>query len=104
MATREYSFYPGCSSQKGASSSNYLVSVQTMCEELDVTPLFFVGGAVTTGAFATLLAATSVGCVKRDQVRSCPDCPEPSGLALVTQDFANAVDDVAQATADAADD
>ncbi len=36
MAKREYSFYPGCSSQKGASSSNYLVSVQTMCEELDI--------------------------------------------------------------------
>ena len=36
MAKHEYSFYPGCSSQKGASSSNYLVSVQTMCEELDI--------------------------------------------------------------------
>jgi heterodisulfide reductase subunit B len=36
MAKREYSFYPGCSSQKGATSSNYLVSVQTMCEELDI--------------------------------------------------------------------
>lgn len=36
MAKRQYSFYPGCSSQKGASSSNYLVSVQTMCEELDI--------------------------------------------------------------------
>jgi heterodisulfide reductase subunit B len=36
MAKRQYSFYPGCSSQKGASSSNYLVSVETMCEELDV--------------------------------------------------------------------
>ncbi|OGT91629.1 MAG: heterodisulfide reductase [Gammaproteobacteria bacterium RIFOXYA12_FULL_61_12] len=36
MAKREYSFYPGCSSQKGASSSNYLVSVQTLCEELDI--------------------------------------------------------------------
>lgn len=36
MATKEYSFYPGCSSQKGASSSNYLVSVETMCEELDI--------------------------------------------------------------------
>jgi heterodisulfide reductase subunit B len=36
MAKREYSFYPGCSSQKGASSSNYLVSVQTMCDELDI--------------------------------------------------------------------
>ena len=36
MPKRQYSFYPGCSSQKGASSSNYLISVQTMCEELDV--------------------------------------------------------------------
>ncbi len=36
MAKREYSFYPGCSSQKGASSSNYLVSVQTMCQELEI--------------------------------------------------------------------
>ena len=36
MAKKEYSFYPGCSSQKGATSSNYLVSVQTMCEELDI--------------------------------------------------------------------
>jgi len=36
MAKYTYSFYPGCSSQKGASSSNYLVSVQTMCQELDI--------------------------------------------------------------------
>jgi len=36
MAKREYSFYPGCSSQKGASSSNYLTSVESMCEELDI--------------------------------------------------------------------
>jgi len=36
MAKREYSFYPGCSSQKGASSSNLMTSVQTMCEELDI--------------------------------------------------------------------
>jgi heterodisulfide reductase subunit B2 len=36
MAKREYSFYPGCSSQKGASSSNYLVSVQAMCRDLDI--------------------------------------------------------------------
>ena len=34
--TKEYSFYPGCSSQEGASSSNYLVSVNTMCKELDI--------------------------------------------------------------------
>ncbi len=36
MATKEYSFYPGCTSQKGASSSNMQKSVETMCEELDV--------------------------------------------------------------------
>ncbi len=36
MATKEYSFYPGCSSQKGASASNYLVSVEFMCESLDI--------------------------------------------------------------------
>lgn len=36
MAKRQYSFYPGCSSQKGASSSNYLTSVETLCEELDI--------------------------------------------------------------------
>jgi heterodisulfide reductase subunit B len=36
MAKREYSYYPGCSSQKGASGSNMMKSVQTMCEELDV--------------------------------------------------------------------
>jgi heterodisulfide reductase subunit B len=33
---KEYSFYPGCSSQSGASSSNYLTSVNSMCEELDI--------------------------------------------------------------------
>ncbi len=36
MAKREYSYYPGCSSQKGASSSNLMKSVDTMCEELDI--------------------------------------------------------------------
>ena len=33
---KEYSFYPGCSSQEGASSSNYLTSVQSMCDVLDI--------------------------------------------------------------------
>jgi heterodisulfide reductase subunit B2 len=33
---KEYSFYPGCSSQKGASASNLQVSVDAMCEELDI--------------------------------------------------------------------
>lgn len=36
MAIKEYAFYPGCSSQKGASSSNYLTSVQTMCKTLEI--------------------------------------------------------------------
>jgi heterodisulfide reductase subunit B len=36
MAKYNYSFYPGCSSQTGSSSSNYMISVQTMCEELDI--------------------------------------------------------------------
>ena len=36
MARKDYSFYPGCSSQKGASSSNYLKSVEAICDELDV--------------------------------------------------------------------
>ncbi len=36
MAKREYSFYPGCSSQSGASSINYLRSTQTVCSELDI--------------------------------------------------------------------
>jgi heterodisulfide reductase subunit B len=36
MAKRQYSFYPGCSSQEGASSSSYRVSVETLCDELDV--------------------------------------------------------------------
>ncbi len=35
MAKKEYSFYPGCSSQKGASASNYMVSVETMVKQLD---------------------------------------------------------------------
>ena len=33
---KEYSFYPGCSSQKGASSSNQLRSTQTICKELGI--------------------------------------------------------------------
>ncbi|MBC8212264.1 MAG: CoB--CoM heterodisulfide reductase iron-sulfur subunit B family protein [Gammaproteobacteria bacterium] len=36
MAKFEYSYYPGCSSQTGASSSNLMRSVDTMCEELDL--------------------------------------------------------------------
>lgn len=36
MAKKQYSFYPGCSSQKAASASNYQVSVDAMCQELDI--------------------------------------------------------------------
>jgi len=33
---KEYSFYPGCSSQKGASSSNQLRSTQSICDVLGI--------------------------------------------------------------------
>jgi len=36
MAKKEYSFYPGCSSQKSASSSNYQTSIDSMCDVLDI--------------------------------------------------------------------
>ena len=36
MAKKTYSFYPGCSSQAKASSSNYLVSTNSMCKLLDI--------------------------------------------------------------------
>lgn len=36
MAKKEYSFYPGCSSERKASASNYMVSVESMCNTLDI--------------------------------------------------------------------
>jgi heterodisulfide reductase subunit B2 len=36
MAKKQYSFYPGCSSQKAASASNYQTSVTAMCDVLDI--------------------------------------------------------------------
>ncbi|MHB8254633.1 MAG: CoB--CoM heterodisulfide reductase iron-sulfur subunit B family protein [Acidiferrobacter sp.] len=36
MARKEYSFYPGCSSERRTSASNYMVSVEAMCKKLDV--------------------------------------------------------------------
>ena len=36
MAKYEYSFYPGCSSERKASASNYMTSVESMCRTLDV--------------------------------------------------------------------
>lgn len=36
MAKHEYSFYPGCSSERRASASNYMKSVESMCEKLDI--------------------------------------------------------------------
>ncbi len=36
MAKKNYAFYPGCSSQKGASGSNFLTSIGVMCDKLDV--------------------------------------------------------------------
>ncbi len=36
MAKRQYAFYPGCSSQKGASASNFATSLGVMCDKLDI--------------------------------------------------------------------
>lgn len=36
MARKEYSFYPGCSSERKTSAVNYMVSVESMCKTLDV--------------------------------------------------------------------
>ncbi|HCU53833.1 MAG TPA: heterodisulfide reductase [Gammaproteobacteria bacterium] len=36
MAKKEYSFYPGCSSERKASASNYMVSIESMCKTLDI--------------------------------------------------------------------
>ncbi len=36
MAKKEYMFYPGCSAERLASASNYEVSVQAMCDVLDI--------------------------------------------------------------------
>jgi heterodisulfide reductase subunit B len=41
LAKKEYAFYPGCSSTLRGSAANYLVSVNSMCDKLDVkmTPI-----------------------------------------------------------------
>ena len=36
MAKKEYMFYPGCTAESLASGSNYLTSVESMCEVLDI--------------------------------------------------------------------
>ena len=36
MTKREYSFYPGCSSETKASAVNYMTSVNAMCKTLDI--------------------------------------------------------------------
>ncbi len=36
MAKKQYAFYPGCSSQKGASASNFATSLDVMCDKLDI--------------------------------------------------------------------
>ena len=36
MAKKQYAFYPGCSSQKGASAANFATSIQLMNEKLDI--------------------------------------------------------------------
>jgi len=36
MSKKQYAFYPGCSSQKGASASNFATSIDVMCEKLGI--------------------------------------------------------------------
>jgi heterodisulfide reductase subunit B len=36
MAKKQYAFYPGCSSQKGASAANFATSIQLMNDKLDI--------------------------------------------------------------------
>ena len=36
MAKKQYAFYPGCSSQKGATASNFLTSIKVMTGKLDI--------------------------------------------------------------------
>lgn len=36
MAKKEYMFYPGCTAESLASGSNYMTSVESMCEVLDI--------------------------------------------------------------------
>ncbi len=36
MAKKQYAFYPGCSSQKGASASNFVTSIGLVCDKLEI--------------------------------------------------------------------
>ena len=36
MAKKQYAFYPGCSSQKGASGSNLVTFIGVVCDELGI--------------------------------------------------------------------
>ena len=36
MAKKQYAFYPGCSSQKGASASNFVTSIEMVCDKLGI--------------------------------------------------------------------
>jgi len=36
MSKKQYAFYPGCSSQKGASASNFVTSIQLVCDKLGI--------------------------------------------------------------------
>jgi heterodisulfide reductase subunit B len=36
VAKKQYAFYPGCSSQKGASASNFVTSIELVCDKLGI--------------------------------------------------------------------
>ena len=59
MAKKEYAFYPGCSSQKRGSAPNYLMSVESMCDKLDVKLTRSRTGTAAAPRSATPVAANS---------------------------------------------
>lgn len=88
MAKKQYAFYPGCSSQKGASASNYLNSFGYMCEKLEIqlnevpdwnccgASIGYAGG----GELPRLMLATRSMAIAekelpgQDMVSGCPAC------------------------------
>ncbi|HET9651336.1 MAG TPA: CoB--CoM heterodisulfide reductase iron-sulfur subunit B family protein [Usitatibacter sp.] len=86
--TKDYAFYPGCSSQKRNSAANYLTSVQSMCRTLGITltevpdwnccgaSVCYAGsGEIARHAMnARNLALTETHLPGRDMVATCAAC------------------------------
>ena len=86
--TKEYAFYPGCSSQKRNSAANYLTSVQSLCRTLGIqltevpdwnccgASVCYAGsGVIARHAMnARNLALTETHLPGRDMVATCAAC------------------------------